>query len=141
VRAFWDDGHRRLTQVRAHDFGPDPDTVAFVFTPAGRAAGYLQSYPVCPESEVAHWRSGAGETWGLDLLLGEATDTGRGHGPAVIGAFPAHWRAAHPESRGLLIDPDVRTIRVVRAYRKAGFVPLGEHAQPPARLLILALDF
>ena len=140
VRAFWDDGHRTLGQVRAHYFGPDPDAAAFMFTLAGRAAGYLQTYPVGPESNVAQWRSGAGETWGLDLLLGEAADTGKGYGPAVIGAFLAHWQATHPELRRMLIDPDVRNSRAVQAYQKAGFVPLGSHAQPPARLLILALD-
>lgn len=140
VRAFWDDGHRTLGQVRDHYFGPDPDAVAFVFTLAGRAAGYLQSYSVGPESEVAHWRSPHSETWGLDLLLGEETDIGRGHGPAVIGAFLAHWQVVHPELRRVLIDPDVRNLWAVRAYQKAGFVPLGEHVGLSARWLILALD-
>ena len=150
VREFWDDGHRTREQVQAHYFGPDafnpdalntdPANASFVFTLAGRPAGYLQTYRVELSSEYAQWRSPHGETWGLDLLLGAATDTGQGHGPQIIRAFMKLWQGLHPDLSRLLIDPDIRNIRAIRAYQKAGFSSVGELARPAAALRILACN-
>ena len=140
VREFWDDGHRTREQVRAHYSDPDPDNASFVFTLAGLTAGYLQTYRVGSSSEYGQWRSPRGETWGLDLLLGAVADTGQGHGPQVIRAFIAFWQGQRPHLSRLLIDPDVRNIRAVRAYQKAGFSSVGEVSGPTATLKILAAD-
>ncbi|WP_407540780.1 GNAT family N-acetyltransferase [Deinococcus radiomollis] len=140
VRAFWDDGHRTLEQVQQHYFEPDPDAVSFVFTLAGHPLGYLQAYRVDPESEYGPWRSPEGETWGIDLLLGAAADTGQGYGPRVIAAFLVFWKSARPELRRVLIDPDSRNIRAIGAYRKAGFSRVGVVSRPPATLQLLAAD-
>ncbi len=144
VREFWDDGHRTTEQVRTHyfgaDLGSDPDEASFVFTLAGLAAGYLQTYRVSAGSEHGQWRSPRGETWGLDLLLGAAADTGRGYGPQVIRDFTVFWRRRRPHLSRLLIDPDVRNVRAVRAYQKAGFSGVGEMPGPAATLKILAAD-
>jgi aminoglycoside 6'-N-acetyltransferase len=140
VRAFWDDGHRTLEQVQAYYFGPDPDGFSSVFTFGGRPRGYLQAYRVDPDSDYGPWRSSHGETWGIDLLLGEAADTGQGYGPQVIAAFLAFWKGRRPELRRVLIDPDVRNIRAIRAYQKAGFSGVGEVLRPPATLRLLAAD-
>ncbi len=140
VRAFWDDGHRTLEQVRACYFEPDPDGFSFVFTLAHRSLGYLQAYRVDPESEYGPWRSPQGETWGIDLLLGAAADTGQGYGPQVIAAFLSFWKSARPELRRVLIDPDARNIRAVRAYQKAGFAGVGEVRRSSATLQLLAAD-
>ena len=45
--------------------------------------GFLQIYPVGPEAEFA---AATGETWGVDLPVGEVERTGQGLGPAVIQA-------------------------------------------------------
>ena len=140
VRAFWDDGHRTLEQVQQHYFEPDPDGSSFVFTLVHRPLGYLQAYRVDPESEYGPWRSPQGETWGIDLLLGEAADTGQGYGPQVIAAFLAFWKGARPELRRVLIDPDARNIRAIRAYRKVGFSGVREVLRPPVTLQILAAE-
>ncbi|WP_424950877.1 GNAT family N-acetyltransferase [Deinococcus sp.] len=140
VRAFWDDGHRELEQVQEHYFGPDPEAVRFLFTLAGRPAGYLQTYLVGPESDCAEWRAATGETWGLDLLLGAVADTGRGYGPQATLAFVKFWKARRPGLSRLLIDPDVRNLRAVRAYREAGFTAVRGSPGPEAVYRMLALD-
>ena len=144
VREFWDDGHRTREQVGAHyvgpDLGADPDDASFVFTLAGRPAGYLQTYRVGTSSEYGQWRSPHGETWGLDLLLGAAADTGQGHGPQIILAFTTFWQVQRPHLSRLLIDPDVRNTRAIRAYQKAGFSGVGELSGPAVTLKILAAD-
>ncbi|WP_407569480.1 GNAT family N-acetyltransferase [Deinococcus altitudinis] len=140
VRAFWDDGHRTPEQVRSSYFEPDPDGFGFVFTLVQRPLGYLQAYRVDPDSEYGPWRSVQGETWGIDLLLGEAADTGQGYGPQVIAAFLDFWKSARPELRRVLIDPDVRNVRAIRAYEKAGFSAVGELLRPPVTLQLLAAE-
>lgn len=53
----------------------------------------------------AFWDDGEGETWGGDLLSGEAELTGRGLGPAVIRAFLEILKSERPALRRILIDP------------------------------------
>ncbi len=74
------------------------------------------------------------------MLLGEAADTGQGYGPQVIAAFLSFWKRARPELRRVLIDPDARNIRAVRAYQKAGFAGVGEVRRSSATLQLLAAD-
>ena len=140
VREFWDDGHRTREQVQSHYFDPVRDALAFVVSLNDRPAGYLQTFRVSTDSEYRQWRSPRGETWGLDLLLGAAADTGQGHGPQVIRAFTVFWQGQRPHLSRLLIDPDVRNIRAVRAYQKAGFSGVGGLASAGAVLRILACN-
>jgi aminoglycoside 6'-N-acetyltransferase len=140
VRAFWDDGERTLQQVREHYLGTDQGAERFVLTLAGRAAGYVQAYAVGPADDFARWRGEAGDTWGMDLLLGDVADTGRGWGPQAIGTFVQFWQQRHPGLRRMLADPDARNMAAVRAYQKAGFAVLDEYGASAERLLILALN-
>jgi aminoglycoside 6'-N-acetyltransferase len=137
VRAYWDDGERTPEAVAAHYFAPEhlQEVSSFVFWLAGRPAGYLQTYPVGPGDEFAAYRHPDGRTWGLDLLIGEAALTGQGYGPAVLGAFMAYW-SGHRPVRRYLLDPDSRNARAVRAFERAGFALLGQHAE----FFILACD-
>ncbi len=138
VRAFWDDGDRSTEQVWANYFTPD-DTVRFVIVLDGRLAGYLQAYPVEPDSDYAGWRSPEGDTWGTDLLLGNPADIGRGLGPRVIGTFAVFWQARHPSLRRLLVDPNPQNTRAIRAYLRAGFRSVAGPPDPPDTQM-LALD-
>ena len=138
VRAFWDDGHRTPEQVQAHYFGPGGDARGFIVSREGRPFAYLQTYPVEPGTEYARWMAASGETWGLDLLIGVLELTSQGLAAGVIRAFVSQWRQERPGLRRLLVDPDPGNRRAVRAYRKAGFVPLAGTA-PPGHLM-LALD-
>ena len=94
----------------------------------GTAASFLHVDPVGPQAEFAAFAAAAGETWDVDLLIGEVSRTGQGLGSAVIRAFLMRWQAARRGTLPLvLIDPGVRTVRAVRACKKAGFCPLVQH--------------
>lgn len=137
VRAFWDDGERDEAAVEAHYFAPERDAPGFLFGVEGTAVGFLQIYPVGPEAEFAAFAAATGETWGVDLLIGDVACTGQGLGPAAIRAFLMRWQAERQGTlRRLLIDPEVRNVRAVRAYEKVGFRPLARRGN----LLIMALD-
>lgn len=122
VRAFWHDGERDLAAVRAHYFRPGRDVPGFVFWFSGRAAGFVQRERVLPGHDFMPWAALNGETWAVDVLIGEPELVGRGLGPLVIGAFLAQLRLERPALRRVVIDPAVGN---GRAYAKAGFTPVG----------------
>ncbi|GAA5534707.1 GNAT family N-acetyltransferase [Deinococcus aluminii] len=140
VRAFWDDGERTADAVRAHYFRVGWDVPGFVFRVDGRAAGFIQRERVTPGHEFARWAAPEGETWGVDLLIGEADLTGRGLGAAVIQAFLAHLQAERPALHRVLIDPSPANTRAVRAYAKAGFTPLTRLRTGDGEVQLMQLD-
>lgn len=125
VRAFWDDGERDEAAVAASYGLPDSEMTELLMRVGGQPVGFLQTQEVAPGHEFAPWAAPVGESWALDLLIGEEDRTGQGLGPALIRAFADHWRAQRPGLRRLVIDPDERNVRARRAYEKAGFVAAG----------------
>lgn len=132
--------HGWLPQVQAHHFSADRGATRFVLTLARQPAGYVQAYRVGPAGDYAPWHCEAGDTWGMNLLLGEVADTWRGWGTPAIRAFVKFWRRQRPDLRRMLADLDARNLPAVRAYQKAGFNVLDAYGAPPKRLLILALN-
>lgn len=125
VRAFWDDGERDEAAVAASYGLPDSEMTELLIRVDGRPVGFLQTQEIAPGHEFAPWAAPVGESWALDLLIGEAALTGQGLGPALIQAFADHWQGRRPRLRRLVIDPDERNVRARRAYEKAGFVAAG----------------
>lgn len=140
VREFWDDGDRTLEQVRAHYFALGQDTEAFCFALDGDLAGYVQAYPVNVGDEYAAWCLETGETWGLDLFIGEECWLGRGLAVPFIRAFLTHLCDKHPELRRVLIDPEVRNERARHVYRKAGFSVLEQVKVEGKAVELMGLD-
>lgn len=138
VRAFWDDGERGEAAVAANYGRPDGEMTELLMRVGGRPVGFLQTQEVGAGHEFAPWAAPTGKSWALDLLIGEATLTGRGLGPALIRAFADHWQAQRPGLRRLVIDPDERNVRARRAYEKVGFVAAGmlDEAEGGRRLIL-----
>ena len=107
---------------------------------SGRPVAYLQTFRVSADSEYRQCHSPRGETWGLDLLLGVAAGTGQDHGPQIIRASMKLWQRQCSHLGRLLIDPDVRNARSVRAHQKTGFSGVGGSASACAALRILACN-
>ena len=136
VREFWDDGDRTPEQVWARYLDEPEDS--WVFTLDGRPAGYIQIYPVDAESKFAAHRAAVGETWGIDLFIGETGLLGRGYAVGVIEAFLHHLKALHPALSRVLIDPETRNARAIHVYGKAGFALLAvmEHEGKQLALMV-----
>lgn len=139
VREFWDDGDRTPEQVWA-SFFEERDVEAFVFSVGGRAAGYIQAYAVGLDSDFTAFRAPAGQTWGIDLFIGETDLLGRGHAVPVIEAFIGRLRAVHPDLQRVLIDPETRNGRAVHVYRRAGFTLLAVLEHQGLHLQLMARD-
>ncbi|MDO4244939.1 MAG: GNAT family N-acetyltransferase [Deinococcus sp.] len=140
VREFWDDGDRTSQQVEAHYFAPQRNVLAFIAALDSLAFAYAQAYPVAEDSDCVAWRSDSGETWGIDLFIGESHWLGRGLAAPLITAFMAHLQELRPELRRVLIDPEMENGRARHVYRKAGFSAVGTAQSGSKELEIMALD-
>ena len=140
VRAFWDDGERTLDAVEAHYLAPERKVPGFVFSVDDLPVGFLQCERVLADHDFALWASPHGETWAMDLFIGEVELTGRGLGVQVIQAFVARLCAERPGVQRILIDPSPENNRAIRAYTKVGFLPLNRLTTEDGEVQLMALD-
>ena len=123
VAPWWDDPVEldAITRDYAPCIAGEDRTQVFVVVVDGRAVGFLQSYRWADHPDLAStFGAGAGEA-GIDIVIGEAEMTGRGLGPAIIRQFIETMVFADDAVRGVVVEPDARNARSVRAFEKAGF--------------------
>jgi aminoglycoside 6'-N-acetyltransferase len=88
-----------------------------------RPVGMIQTYLVSdhPEwEEILHVGAGVA---GVDLLIGEDDEVGRGLGPEVLRAFARDVVFARPETHACVAGVEPANRRSFRAFEKAGFRP------------------
>jgi aminoglycoside 6'-N-acetyltransferase len=128
-REWWGDSDEEIRFV--HDMIEGRDTTRpFIFTADGEDVGYIQYW------FIGHHRNEAWladnpwlgvlppETIGVDLSIGPGDRLSKGLGTAALVAFVTMLREAG-FSR-IIIDPDPKNLRAVRAYEKAGFRAIPE---------------
>lgn len=93
VRAFWDDGERDEATVYDHSFAPERDAPGFILRVDGHPTGFLKTERIAEGHEFQPWATPAGETWAIDLLIGEVEQTGRGWGHRLSGRSSTSSRA------------------------------------------------
>ena len=116
VAEWWGDAEKGVAEIRQamNEVSVEPLIVEL----DGRPIAYLQSYD--PHLEDGHpYQDQPFGTLGIDLSIGEAELLGQGHGSAILRQF-AEQLFAEGAPR-LIIDPEPRNARAIRAYEKAGF--------------------
>src|SRR5438270_6110801 len=114
----------------------------WVATVDGRDVGWIQCYPGAEEPEETEpWFAlGVDRTVaGIDYLIGDPADRGRGLGPAIIRAFVADVVfGRHREWTQAAATPLVANIASWRALEKAGFRFVGvvPEKDGPGRLMV-----
>ena len=135
VARWWDDAGTSLAQIEEH---LGPDTVEpFLILIDDRPIGYLQSYDIHAEAGHPYQDQPAG-TIGIDLSIGEADLVGKGHGPRIVDAFVR--RLFQAGVARVVIDPDPANTAAIRAYAKAGFVPVDQRDSIYGPALLMARD-
>ena len=104
---------------------------------SGRPIAYLQSYDPHLEDDHPYADQPFG-TLGLDLSIGPSELVGVGHGPAILDQL-AEELFAEGAPR-LVIDPHPDNARAIRAYGKAGFLPLDRRTSVYGDVLLMARD-
>jgi aminoglycoside 6'-N-acetyltransferase len=135
VSDWWGDPARGLANIRNH-LG-DPAIDMFMVSHGDDPIGYQQSYD--PHAEADHpLRDQPIGTRGIDQFIGEPDLIGRGHGSAFIRVFVVQlFDAGTPR---IVTDPNPRNARAIRAYIKAGFLPIGPRLTLSGDALLMACD-
>jgi RimJ/RimL family protein N-acetyltransferase len=107
----------------------------FVLDRGGMPSGFLQFYNAGLVGG-GWWPEESAQTYGMDLML---SGREKGNGAEVIRAFAAFIRQKHPEATSLIVDPDPKNIRAVKAFAKAGFRAEGEIQTPDGRALLMRM--
>lgn len=135
VAEWWNDPEQELAEIREH-----MDSVSvepLIVELDGKPIAYLQSYD--PHLEDDHpYNDQPFGTLGLDLSIGEPELVGVGHGSALLKQFIDELFAEGTPR--VIIDPDPANARAIRAYEKAGFVPIGERTSQYGHALLMARD-
>jgi aminoglycoside 6'-N-acetyltransferase len=135
ARWFSEGPDEALEHIRAHI--DDPAIDCFLVQHKGRPIGYIQAYD--PFAEPDHpYRDQPAGTVGIDQFIGERDLIGRGHGPRFIDQLVRNRFALGAPH--VVTDPDPTNASAIRAYGKAGFVPIEERTTPWGRVLLMTRD-
>lgn len=77
---------------------------------------------------------------GVHLLLGPAERRGRGLGARLLRAVTDWQLATQPYTERVVAEPDVRNVRSVRAFARAGFRHAGDIELPDKRAALMVRD-
>jgi aminoglycoside 6'-N-acetyltransferase len=103
--------------------GADP-TDGFIVLREGQPIGFMQRYLLADDPD---WQRtvavgiGSVPAAGIDYLIGDENDTGRGIGPEMIAALVADCWAMHPHIQAVVVDVLQENRASWRALEHAGF--------------------
>lgn len=127
MRDWWGEPDAELGYIRDMIEGRDT-TRPFLIVVDGQPVGYIQYWSI-GDHQNATWISDY--PWladlpltaiGVDLSIGEADKLDQGIGSAALKLFTE--QLADAGHGPIIIDPDPKNERALRAYRKAGFRPI-----------------
>jgi aminoglycoside 6'-N-acetyltransferase len=123
VQAWWGSEPAGLADVE-HKYGPRADgtdpTRVFVIERADHPIGIIQCYR---HEDYPDWDRAVGipGAAGLDYLIGEPAQCGRGFGPAAITFLVPHVFGLYPEIAAIVAVPQAANYASRHALEKAGF--------------------
>lgn len=102
----------------------------------GVAMSYWELYRADLDPLAAHYPARPHDA-GVHLLVGPGRLRGRGLGARLLRVVSDWQLAAEPRATRVVAEPDVRNIRSVRAFERAGFHRAGELDLPDKRALLM----
>ncbi len=135
ARRWWGDPDGEISLLE-EDLD-DPRMVMWIVAHEGRPFAYIQDYE--PHAwAMHHFAFMPPGSRGVDQFIGEPDMVGVDHGSAFIRAFAAQlFDAGAPR---IVTDPDPRNRRAIRAYEKAGFMPVGRRNTIFGDVALMACD-
>ncbi len=95
---------------------------------------FIQDYDVHAWQQP-HLKSLPSGARAIDTFIGLQSETGIGHGPAYL-----QQRAQHLLDNGatqVVIDPDIKNTRAIRAYENAGFIQSSIEDTADGRVVVM----
>ncbi|WP_343039114.1 GNAT family N-acetyltransferase [Propylenella binzhouense] len=135
VAEWWGDPAKSLAGIRAA--ARSASTRAMIVECASEPIAYMQHYDIHREEDHPYRDQPKG-TLGLDLSIGRPDLVGKGHGSAMLAQYAGELLEAGAPR--VLVDPDPRNARAIRAYAKAGFAAFDERTTIYGPALLMARD-
>ncbi|TWG88972.1 aminoglycoside 6'-N-acetyltransferase [Mesorhizobium sp. J18] len=133
VRQWWGEPDQEIRLIREGLETGEVD--AFIIRVDSRPIGYIQSWWPTEYEEEAWTRDLSPDTPGIDIFIGESEMIGNGLAAPIVRAFGR--RLFENGAPRIVIDPDARNGRAVRAYAKAGFTVYRELEEPDGKTLLM----
>ncbi|MGH4023600.1 MAG: GNAT family N-acetyltransferase [Pseudonocardiaceae bacterium] len=122
--------HRQVT---------DRHSTAYLGTLDGVAMSYWELYRADLDA-LARYYPARDHDAGVHLLIGPADHRGRGLAAELLRAVSG-WRLdADPQAGRVVAEPDVRNVRSVRAFARAGFRRIANLDLPDKRAVLMVRD-
>lgn len=127
MREWWGDPEEELGFIRDMVEGRDT-TRPYLIVLNGEPVGYIQVWFIGHHQNEEWIKDNPwlmdlpAETVGIDLSVGDPDSLSKGIGSAALHEFVTMLRIEGHHT--IIIDPDPANLRAVRAYEKAGFVPI-----------------
>jgi RimJ/RimL family protein N-acetyltransferase len=139
VARWWVD-RMSLADLEADYFSdPEDTTRACIAWCSGQPVGFIQAYVVM-DSDDGWWPEETDPgAWGIDQFLADGAGLGRGLGSAMVHAFVGQL-FAEPSVTKVQTDPSPDNARAIRAYQRAGFVPMRNVVTPDGAALLMLCD-
>lgn len=118
---------------------PNRSVFSFVIKKDHAPIGYIQYYNA-KKVGGGWWEQEPQGSFGIDLMIGNANYYGRGLGSVIIKEFITFIQAREPSLRSIIIDPDPKNLRAIRAFEKAGFVAESEIQTPGGTALLMRIN-
>ncbi|MEL6436724.1 MAG: GNAT family N-acetyltransferase [Pseudomonadota bacterium] len=142
-REWWGDPDEELELIRG-TFADKDTTKPFIFHVDDVPTGYIQ-YWFVRDAKVPPWNVQSpwvmdfdDETIGVDMSIGDEADLGKGIGTIVLTAFIGEL--CNQGFTKIIIDPDRDNKRAIRAYEKAGFVPIKVTKEEEGAVLLMRFE-
>jgi acetyl CoA:N6-hydroxylysine acetyl transferase len=137
VARFWEMAWPRAAIARyLHQQLGSAHSAPFVGFLEGVAMSYWELYRADLDPLAAHYPARDGDA-GVHLLLGPAGYRGLGLGPDLLRAVSG-WQLETAER--VVAEPDVRNLRSVRAFERAGFRRVADIDLPDKRAALMIRD-
>jgi acetyl CoA:N6-hydroxylysine acetyl transferase len=139
VARFWGlAGPELRLETHLHQLFAGSHSRPYVGLLDGVPMSYWELYWAAQDPLAAHYAARTGDA-GLHLLLGPARYRGIGLARHLIRAV-SDWQLAHPRTRRVVAEPDVRNVASVRAFEQAGFARTEDLGLPGKTAALMVRD-
>ncbi|GAA1708157.1 GNAT family N-acetyltransferase [Fodinicola feengrottensis] len=114
-------------------------TTSYIGEIAGEPMSYWELYRA-DQDRLGQFYPALPHDGGIHLLLGPATARGRGLAAVLIGAVADRMFAGDAEMSRIVAEPDVRNVRSIRAFERAGFSRTTDIVLPEKRAALMVRE-
>ncbi len=109
-----------MEEVKMKFFDRDDEVKRCMVVYQGKEIGYIQYYPITPDTSNLSDYQGLEGVYGLDQFIGESEFWNKGIGPLLVTSMVDYLFSEKKAGR-IIMDPMISNVRAIKCYEKCGF--------------------